>query len=94
MRFSRRSSLHLTAAPSSCAAIAITISSRPTNDFRPNPPPTSPICTRIWFSGTPVERDITRRTSCGFWLDIHTSRRWSNGSHFTTMPRHSMGIIE
>ena len=71
----------------------MTISSRPTNDFRPKPPPTSPICTRIWFSGTPVTRENTSRASCGFWLDIHTSSRWSNGSHRATTPRHSIGTV-
>ena len=54
MRFSRRSSVHLTVALSMCAAMTMVISSRPTNDFRPKPPPTSPICTRTLFSGTPV----------------------------------------
>ncbi len=91
MRFSRRSSVHLTVALSMCAAMTTEISSRPTNDFRPKPPPTSPICTRTLFSGTPVARENTNRASCGFWLACHTSRRWSNGSQRAVTARHSIG---
>ena len=68
MRFSRRSSIHFTAAGSLRAASIRHMSSRSGLTFWPKPPPVSRMITRIRCSSSPRSREQKARTSWGAWV--------------------------
>ena len=86
MRFSRRSSIHLSARPSRRAASATTSSSRGVKNFWPKPPPTSCACTRTRCDGTPATRAIACLASCGFCVLIQACSSPAAGSYAADDP--------
>ena len=90
-RFSRRSSIHLTAAGSFRAASRTQMSSRSGTTFCPKPPPTSRVITRTLCSGMPSSRAANIRTSCGAWVPAQTVSSPLPRDHSTTRPRVSIG---
>ena len=67
------------------------MSSRIGNIFCPNPPPTSPMITRMRASGRPRIRAQIARNSCGPCVAAHTVSCSLAGSHWATSPRVSIG---
>ena len=89
IRFSRRSSIHFTAAGSLRAASIRHMSSRSGMTFWPKPPPVSRMITRIRCSASPSSREQNARTSCGAWVPVQIVS--SPPDHSTTSPRVSIG---
>ena len=65
MRFSLRSSIHLTGWPSRSEAAVATTYPGYTGTLLPNPPPMSGETIRIFSSGSPVTSANTVRIACG-----------------------------
>ena len=86
IRFSRRSSIHFTAAGSFVAASMTHISSRCTRIFWPKPPPVSRAMARTRCSGIPSRRAQNARCSCGACVATHIVISPVLGSCSTTMP--------
>ena len=90
-RFSRRSSIHLTATASFRAASRTQMSSRSGTTFCPKPPPTSRVITRTLCSGMPSSRAANIRTSCGACVPAQTVSSPLPRDHSATRPRVSIG---
>ena len=90
-RFSQRSSIHFSGAPSAIAAMATAVSSRPTLIFSPKPPPTSWVTTRTRFVGSASIAAKWSRAAWAPWLDNHTDISPEDGSKLATTPRVSIG---
>ena len=67
IRFSLRSSIHLTGCPSRSEAAVATTYPGYTGTLLPNPPPMSGETIRIFSSGRPATSANTVRISCGAW---------------------------
>ena len=91
IRFSRLSSIHFSATGTLRAASRMHMSSRIGTTFWPNPPPVSRMMTRTPCAGMPSSRAAKARNSCGVWVDAHTVSSSDEASHWTTMPRVSIG---
>ncbi len=92
-RFSRRSSIHFTGAPRSRDASTTEHSSRNTNIFWPNPPPTSRAVTVTWPSDTPRYRAKKLRVSCTDCVAHTMSISSRPGVHEAMIPRVSIGTL-
>ena len=66
---SLRASVHLTGRPSFLARTSASTSSRLICSLAPKPPPTSGATTRMWFSGIPVTRASSTRSTWGICVD-------------------------
>ena len=91
IRFSRRSSIHFSAAGTLRAASMMHMSSRIGTTFWPKPPPVSRMMTRTLFAGRPSSRAQNARSSCGVWVDAQSVSSSEALSHSMTMPRVSIG---
>ena len=91
IRFSRRSSIHLTGRPRRLPANTTATSSGSMNIFCPKPPPTSCMTTRTRFSGSPSARDRNPRTPWAPCVEVCTTNSLRNPSQSETTPRHSIG---
>ena len=91
IRFSRRSSIHFSAAGTLRAASMMHMSSRIGTTFWPKPPPVSRMMTRTRCAAMPNRRAQNARNSCGVWVDAHIVSSPVAAVHSTTSPRVSIG---
>ena len=91
IRFSRRSSIHFSAAGTLRAASMMHMSSRIGMTFCPKPPPVSRMMTRTRCAARPSSRAQNARSSCGVCVDAHRVSSPVAADHSTTIPRVSIG---